>query len=78
MGTIEDAYSTGYEDGFAAAMEQKEALSVTKYDNCGNKSATWRCPRCFEAVNATWNDIGYCQYCGQKIKYNFRGVRDGD
>lgn len=45
------------------AMEKQVAKNTTRYDNCGNYTASERCPNCFEIVNTN-----YCGECGQRVK----------
>lgn len=53
IGTVEE---------FREARERRIARKPTKFDNCGNKSASIRCPNCFEIVSGK-----YCENCGQAI-----------
>lgn len=50
-------------DLFRDLAERQRAKKPVKYDNCGNKSATDRCPNCFEIVGGK-----YCENCGQHIE----------
>jgi len=45
------------------ALEKQDAKPAVYYDNCGNKCASARCPRCFEIVGNN-----YCGNCGQRIE----------
>lgn len=44
------------------AMQKQKPKQPVKYDSCGNKCASDRCPNCFEIVNGK-----HCENCGQAI-----------
>lgn len=46
------------------ALKKQEAKNTVRHDNCGNRSASERCPVCFEMVNDE-----YCSNCGQKLNW---------
>lgn len=50
-------------DRAIAALKKQIPAELVHHDNCGNRTASARCPRCFEIVS---ND--YCGYCGQRVK----------
>lgn len=56
--------SIGTVEEFREAAEIQRAKKPVKYDNCGNKSATDRCPNCFEIISGN-----HCENCGQAISW---------
>ena len=44
------------------AIEKQIPKKIVFCDNCGNKTVSARCPRCFELVTRP-----YCRECGQRL-----------
>ena len=47
-----------------SAIKKQIPKKVVCYDNCGNKSLSERCPKCFEVASGD-----YCEFCGQKLDW---------
>ena len=47
------------------ALEKQMPKKIVYHDNCGNKTVSERCPRCFEVANTD-----YCEHCGQALDWS--------
>lgn len=52
-------------DEVKSALEKQVKKKPVFHDNCGNRTVSSRCPKCFDLVSAP-----YCRYCGQALDWS--------
>ena len=65
VGMLEEYKKIGTVEECWEARKKQMAKKFVNCDECGNKSASDRCPVCFESVSGE-----YCEYCGQHLDWS--------